>query len=30
MEHPCPSCGQSAEWIKYYDRWYCHNESKYV
>jgi len=29
-QHICPTCGQNAEWIKTYQRWYCHNENKYI
>jgi len=29
-QHICPSCGQNAEWVKAYERWYCHNENKYI
>ena len=26
----CDECGEPATWIKEYNRWYCHNCSKYL
>ena len=26
----CPTCGKQATWIRQYNRWYCHEDKKYI